>query len=59
MTNKDSLLAHLVWIASDSPERPGDKKYAWEQAKHYASLWDGWADLPELLTARMREKAVA
>ena len=57
MTNKDAILAHLVWIASDNAERPGDKKYAWEQAAFYAGLYSVWSDLPELLKKAMQEKA--
>ena len=54
MTNKEAILKHLVWIASDQPDRPGDTKYAWASAKHIASLLDEWADIPELLTAEMK-----
>lgn len=59
MTNKDAILNHLVWIASDQPERPGDKAYAWAEAKRYGAMLPDWADLPELLTARMQAVARA
>jgi hypothetical protein len=59
MTNKDSILNHLVWIASDQPTRPGDKAYAWAEAKRYGALLPDWADLPELLAARMKALAPA
>jgi len=59
MTNKDSILNHLVWIASDQPERPGDKAYAWAEAKRYGAMLPDWADLPDLLTARMKTLAPA
>ena len=54
MTNKEAILKHLVWMASDQPDRPGDTKYAWASAKHIATLLDEWADIPELLTAEMQ-----
>lgn len=59
MTNKDAILRHLVWIASENADRPGDKAYAWAEAHRYAALLADWADLPELLTARMRDRARA
>ena len=54
--NKQAILTHLVWIASDQPERPGDTKYAWASAKHIATLLDEWADIPELLAEIMNQK---
>jgi hypothetical protein len=53
MTNKEAILKHLVWMASDQPDRPGDKAYAWSSAKHIATLLDDWEDIPTLLTAEM------
>ena len=55
MTNKDSLLIHLVWMASDQPARPGDKAEAWAAAKRYAAMLPDWADLPDLLTREMKK----
>ena len=50
---KADILAHLVRFASI------DKAAAWAAAKNYAKIGEclGWADLPELLTARMKEAA--
>lgn len=50
---KADILAHLLWMAGI------DKAYSWWAAKHYAKIGEclGWADLPELLTARMKEAA--
>lgn len=59
MTNKQALVNHCVWIASDNEDRPGDKRQAWESAKNYATLLPDWADIPDLLTQRMREKVEA
>ncbi len=53
MTNEDAIVRHLVWIATDNPDRPGDKAYAWSEAKRYASLYEGWAGIPDALTQRM------
>lgn len=53
MTNKDAIVRHLIWLASDNPDRPGDKAYAWSQAKYYASLLPAWGDIPEILKQRM------
>lgn len=57
MTNKEAIVRHLVWIATDNPDRPGDKGYAWSEAKWYAALLDDWADIPDQLTARMKALA--
>jgi hypothetical protein len=53
MTNKEAIVNHLVWIASDNEARPGDTAYAWAQAKRYAAMRPEWSDIPEILTQRM------
>ena len=58
MTNKEAIVRHLVWIATDNPDRPGDKKYAWSEAKQYATLLADWSDIPAQLTARMNAAKV-
>ena len=55
MASKETIVTHLVWIASENPGRPGDKQYAWSEAKRYAAMSPDWTDIPERLTARMKE----
>jgi hypothetical protein len=47
--NRDAILAHLIRMAQV------DKKYAWQAIQDYAKLYEGWSDLPELLTDAMNE----
>lgn len=49
---KADILAHLVFMAGI------DKALAWASAKQHAKIGEclGWADLPDLLAARMQAK---
>ena len=48
--NRDALLRHLIFLAA------WDKAEAWAASKRYAAMYEGWNDLPKLLTHAMKAK---
>jgi hypothetical protein len=53
MTNKESIIKHLLCIALPTDNRPGDPAYARAMAPRYASKLPAWADITKEFEAEL------